>query len=97
MVRAASNKTVIPGQQTFSAPQQQTNQSLHPTHPRDHVALSDYTIAGDIFQRRTAAQRHGDLELIPQHPQCVPHPSLAVDSKGEQYGPSNLTEDKMNA
>jgi len=60
----------------------------------DHVALSDDAIAGDIFQRRTAAQRHGDLELIPQHSQCIPHPSLAVHSKGEQYRPSNLTEDK---
>jgi len=67
-----------------------------PLHPRatDHVALSDNMIAGDIFQRRATAQRHGDLELIPQHLQCIPHPCLAVYSKGEQYRPSNLTEDK---
>lgn len=73
--------------------QQQTNRSLYP-RATDHVALSDNAIAGDIFQRRAAAQRHGDLELIPQHPQRIPHPCPAVHGEGEQYGPSNLTEDK---
>ncbi|WVZ87197.1 hypothetical protein U9M48_033876, partial [Paspalum notatum var. saurae] len=58
------------------------------------VTLRANVVAGDLLQRHAAAQCHGNLKLIPQHLQRSPHPSLAVHSKGEQNGPSNLTEVK---
>uniref|UniRef100_A0A0A9FUN2 Hao1 n=1 Tax=Arundo donax TaxID=35708 RepID=A0A0A9FUN2_ARUDO len=53
---------------------------LQPRATDDPVALGGNVVAGDMVQRRAAAQRHGGLELVPQHLQHVPHASLAVHS-----------------
>ena len=63
----------------------------------DPVTLSADMAASDLLQRRAAAQRHGGLQLVPQHLQRLPHTGLAVHGEGEQDGPSNLTEDKHDA
>ena len=88
----------------FSSPASFSNTQTKPTararlQPRatDPVILSADVAASDLLQRRAAAQRHGNLELVPQHLQCLPHTGLAVHGEGEQDGPSNLTEDKHDA
>ncbi|BAS91087.1 Os04g0623650, partial [Oryza sativa Japonica Group] len=70
---------------------------LQPRTTADPVALGDDVAARDLLHRRAAAERHGDLQLVSQHPQRVPHAGLAVDGEGEQHRPTNLTEQEAYA
>lgn len=56
----------------------------------DPIVLGGDVATGDVLQRRAAAERHGDLELVLQHLQRVPHSGLAVHCKGEQHRPADL-------
>jgi hypothetical protein len=64
-------------------------QSLHP-RAGGPVAVGDDVAAGDLPQRRAAAQRHGELQLVPQHLQHLPHAGLAVHGQREQHRPPDL-------
>lgn len=59
------------------------------------VALGGDVAPGDLLQRRAAAERHGDLELVLEHPQRVPHAGLAVRCEGEHHRPADLTDDRQ--
>jgi hypothetical protein len=56
----------------------------------DPVAVGDDVCAGYLPQRRAAAERHGELQLVPQHLQHLPHAGLAVHRQREQHGPADL-------
>lgn len=67
---------------------------LYILQPRaaDPVAVGDDVGAGDLPQRCAAAERHGELQLVPQHLQHLPHAGLAVHCQREKHRPADLMQ-----
>ena len=59
-------------------------------HDAEPVELGDDVVAGDVGEAGAAAERHGELELVPEHLHHVGHPGLARRRQREHHRPADL-------
>jgi len=72
------------------------NVGSQPGRGAEAVALGEDVAAVDVGQRRAAAERHGELELVPEHPEHVPDARLALRRQREHHRPPDLDGDGAN-